>query len=144
MEENKGAARYTAKDIVSFLIGCIGPYGTVIGYLFVKTLISYGEPFNFQDVVINQFLIETVPSVLIYGSYFIIPGCLIGEWVYRKFAYRLNYFLSLLIFACVGLIYAVLLSLPGYLSDGTVDIFSVLFLLPIIGAVLFFIFRRKA
>lgn len=135
---------------MKFLKGCLGVYVAVLVMVYIHN--AFHLPFlpvTMQDPSTLEFswevyLFEMVPFILSFGSLFIIPGCLMGELVYRNVYSTKNIPLDLPgvpLFGILGYFYVLLLG-AGSVSDLSGAFFF--YTTTIVGSIAFYLLRRDA
>ncbi|SDM61419.1 hypothetical protein SAMN04488137_1034 [Fictibacillus solisalsi] len=131
----------------SFIKGCIAAYCVVIAYQFVNFVLL--EPDSMDSFRELMFLVSAIeiPTIITFGSFIILPGCLIGEVLYCRFVHNKHFLLGCLIYAGIGVLYGSIFFLLSYLSDpsseGDIDwYFWLIYINSTVGSVMFYIFRR--
>ncbi|ALC88921.1 hypothetical protein AM500_03225 [Bacillus sp. FJAT-18017] len=123
---------------MKFFKGFLGALLTVIAVLFIENILlnphktSSSEMFNY---VVKDFFKE-LPALIVFGGfYYIMPGCLLGELLYRKYIKSKPFLTGLILFVFLGVGYGTLFT--GFdLSE------SLIFLYTITGSIVFYLVRR--
>ncbi|WP_043933805.1 hypothetical protein [Bacillus sp. EB01] len=118
-------------EYTNFLKGYIAAFLTVIIVIFINNVLLM-EYDTFSSRAAR--FAEGVPSILIFGHYYVLPGCILGEWVYRKFAVSKRFLTGFVLFALLGFAFGIIIS--GFQLN------AIILAITIVGSVLFFCFRR--
>lgn len=133
---------------MKFVKGCLGAYVAVLIMVYINNafLLPLLIPVPMQSSSTLMFsgkeYFSMMPLVLSLGSLFIIPGCLMGELVYRNVYSKKNFPMELPgvpLFGTLGFFYVLLLG-AGSVSDLSAAFFF--YTTTIVGAIAFYLLRR--
>jgi hypothetical protein len=127
-----------------FLKGCFGAYLTVVIYFFINNCLDSYNTQSLQHFYsgVKSFT-SNLPGIIFFGSYLIIPGCLLGELVYNKFVNSKNIITGVILFGVLGVIYGtIILIIDGGGITSDTSFLSLVYTITIVGSFLFYLFRR--
>lgn len=123
---------------------CLAAYLTVVIYFFISNCLnSYNTQSlqHFYSGVIS--FTSDLPGIILFGSYLIIPGCVLGELLYNKYVKSKKIITGVILFGFLGVTYGTIILIidgGGYTSD--TSFLSLVYTITIIGSILFYLFRR--
>lgn len=98
---------------------------------------------SFQNFSLATFTFAgDIPGIIFFGSFLIIPGCLLGEFLYIKYAKSKKIIIGTILFSFLGVLYGTIIVIINGFSS--IDISLLFFIYPntTLGSILFFLFRR--
>ncbi|MFJ7309999.1 hypothetical protein [Peribacillus frigoritolerans] len=131
---------------MSFLKGCIGAYLTVVIYFFINNCLGSYRTQSFHNFYLGvKSFTSNLPGIIFFGSYIIIPGCLLGEMLYNKYVKPKKIITGVILFGLLGVTYGTIILIiegGGFKSD--TSFLSLVYTITIIGSILFYLFRRSS
>ncbi|SDN46654.1 hypothetical protein SAMN04488137_4557 [Fictibacillus solisalsi] len=129
----------------SFIKGCIAAYCVVIIYQFVYGVLL--SPYRMESLDNFKIGLSTmeIPAIITFGSFFILPGCFIGEVLYCRFVHNKHFLLGCLIFIVIGFAYGSTFYLLAYIdpsSEGDFVFDWFIYVNSTVGSLMFYIFRK--
>ncbi|MFJ5717923.1 hypothetical protein [Neobacillus sp. NPDC093127] len=127
-----------------FFKGCLAAYLTVVIYFFINNCLGSYNTQSLQHFYLGvKSFISDLTAIIFFGSYLIIPGCLLGELLYNKYVKSKKIITGVILFGFLGVTYGTIILIidgGGFTSD--TSSLSLVYTITIIGSILFYLFRR--
>jgi len=131
---------------MNFLKGCIGTYLTVVIYFFIDNCLGSYQTQSFHNFYTGvKSFTSNLPGIIFFGSFIIIPGCLLGEMLYNKYVKSKKIIIGVILFGLLGVAYGTIILIidgGGFVSN--TSFLALVYTITIIGSILFYLFRKPS